>query len=205
MEIKSKEITMVSIKKIKPHPKNNNRHPIDQIETLTKIIEYQGFRVPLIVSNRSGFLVAGHARLLAAKKLKLKEVPVIYQDFDSDEKEWVFLTSDNAIAGWADLDLASVKIELSNLEEGFDLELLGVQDIKVELGDGVDPNKEWNGMPEFNQQDKTSFRHVVVHFTCQEDAEKFFALIGQPSTDKTRSIWFPPQENMDTENRRYGE
>lgn len=204
MEIRSKEITLVPIKKIKAHPKNNNRHPRDQIEQLAKLIEYQGFRNPLIVSNLSGYLVSGHARLLAAKTMKLKEVPVIYQDFDNEQQEWTYLTSDNAIAGWAELDTASIKLEIETLGIDFDLDLLGMKGFKEELANHVDPFKEFLGMPEYNQADKTSFRHVIVHFTCDEDAKEFFRRIGQNDTGITKTVWFPPQERMDTESKRYG-
>ncbi len=58
-------------------------------------------------------------------------------------------------------------------------------------------------MPEFTQEDKTSFRHIVVHFNSNEEVDNFFKAIGQSHTDKTRSIWYPDQENMDTDTRRY--
>ena len=64
--------------------------------------------------------------------------------------------------------------------------------------------KEWEGMPEFEQDDKTSFRHVIVHFENNDDVAEFFSIIGQSHTDQTKSIWFPEQENMDTEAKRYG-
>lgn len=207
MEIKSKEITLLSPKKIKPHPKNNNKHPKDQIEHLVKLIEYQGFRNPLIISNLSGYLVAGHARLIAAKKIGLKEVPVIYQDFEDEKQEYLFLTSDNAIQTQSEIDMDMVKVNIEELELGkVDIELLGIKDfslVSAHLRE-VDPNKEWDGMPPFDQEDKTSFRHVIVHFTCAEDAKEFFKVIGQNDTGITKSVWFPPQERMDTEAKRYG-
>ena len=58
-------------------------------------------------------------------------------------------------------------------------------------------------MPEFNQPDDTSYRHVIVHFETPDDAQEFFSIIGQSDTGKTKSIWFPQQERMDTESKRY--
>lgn len=60
--IKINDIKNVKIKDITPNPANRNKHPKDQIERLTKIIQSTGFRTPLIVSNRSGYLVSGHLR-----------------------------------------------------------------------------------------------------------------------------------------------
>ena len=67
------------------HPKNPNEHSEEQIRLLAKIIDHQGFRNPIVVSKRSGFIVAGHARLKAALSLQLKEVPVDLQDFEKGQ------------------------------------------------------------------------------------------------------------------------
>ena len=52
-----------------PNPNNPNRHSDEQIRLLAGIIKHQGWRWPIKVSNRSGFMVSGHGRLLAAHKL----------------------------------------------------------------------------------------------------------------------------------------
>lgn len=51
------------------NPKNPNTHPQKQIELLVKIIKNQGWRAPITVSSRSGFVVRGHGRLMAAQLL----------------------------------------------------------------------------------------------------------------------------------------
>ena len=63
---------LVPIENLIPNPKNNNRHSIEQIHRLAKIIMYQGMRSPIVVSNRSGFVIKGHCRLQALKELKPK-------------------------------------------------------------------------------------------------------------------------------------
>ena len=55
------------------HPKNPNTHNDEQIRLLSEIIRHQGWRNPIVVSSRSGFIVAGHGRLLAAEMLGLKK------------------------------------------------------------------------------------------------------------------------------------
>src|SRR5690554_5595895 len=97
------KITWVDINELKPHKDNSNRHPKEQIERLAKIINYQGFRSPIVVSNLSGFIVSGHGRLEAAKKLGLTKVPVSYQDFEDAKMELAHLNADNAIALWAEI------------------------------------------------------------------------------------------------------
>lgn len=103
MKIHCQYSELRSVKDLSPHPKNRNKHSDEQVDRLSKILEYQGWRYPIKISNRSGFITSGHGRLLAAKKLKLKEVPVSIQDYDSDEQEYADVQSDNAIASWAEL------------------------------------------------------------------------------------------------------
>ena len=126
---------MVSIKEIRPNPKNRNNHPADQIERLGEIIRYQGFRSPLIVSKRSGLLVSGHGRLMAAKKIGLKMLPVSYQDFDSDEQEYAAMVSENSVALWAELDLSGINADIGDLGPDFDLELLGIKNFEIDVAD----------------------------------------------------------------------
>ena len=130
-EIKSESIELVDIDSIIPNPKNANRHSIEQIHRLEKLIKYQGFRNPLIVSNRTGFLLAGHGRLEAAKNLGIEKLPIIKQDFTDEAQEYSYLVSDNEIGRWAELDKQAVHIELENLD--IELDLLGIEDfVKLE-------------------------------------------------------------------------
>lgn len=148
MQIKSKEIQIVDIDSLIPNPKNNNKHPPEQIERLSKLIEYQGFRNPLVVSNRSGFVLCGHGRIEAAKKAGLKQVPVMFQDFENEAQEYAYLTSDNAIASWAELDLAAVNTEMLDLGPDFDIDLLGIKDFVIEPIEKFDPQSDEDEVPE---------------------------------------------------------
>tara|TARA_R100001082_G_scaffold31401_1_gene15994 strand:- start:772 stop:1989 length:1218 start_codon:yes stop_codon:yes gene_type:complete len=112
--------------KLISHPKNPNTHPQKQIDLLAKIIKHQGFRNPIVVSKRSGFVIAGHARLKAAIALGLDQVPVDYQDFETEADEWAHLIADNKLAELAQSDdsmLADLLHELTN--DGIDAELAG--------------------------------------------------------------------------------
>lgn len=58
---------MEGVKNLKSHPKNRNKHPEDQLRRLAEILKYQGWRYPIKVSKRSGFVTSGHGRIEAAK------------------------------------------------------------------------------------------------------------------------------------------
>jgi len=131
MEIKSTDIKVTPIGSLVYNPKNNNKHPEDQINRLAELIKYQGFRNPIVVSVRTGYVIAGHGRIEAAKKIGLKDVPVMFQDFENEAQEYAYLTSDNAIAAWAELDLSMVHAELMDLGPDFNVELLGIEDFEL--------------------------------------------------------------------------
>jgi hypothetical protein len=132
MKIHCPHDRLVSIKELKAHPQNRNQHPKDQIERLAKILDYQGWRYPIKVSKRSGFITSGHGRLEAAKHLKLKEVPVSFQDYTDDAQEYADLQADNAIASWSELDLSAINSDIGDLGPDFDIDLLGIKDFVIE-------------------------------------------------------------------------
>lgn len=126
---------LVPVKKLTPHPKNRNIHPKEQIERLAKMIAFQGVRAPIVVSKLSGFIVKGHGTLMALQENKVKEVPVVYQDFDNTDQEYAFVQGDNAIAAWADLDLAGINSDLEILGPDFDIDLLGLKNFTIDVNE----------------------------------------------------------------------
>lgn len=61
-------------------------------------------------------------------------------------------------------------------------------------GEVIDPAQEWQGMPEFEQEDDKALKTIKIHFASQGDIAAFAALVGQTITMDTKSIWYPPQE-----------
>lgn len=125
------KLSSISIDKLVSHPKNPNKHSDAQIKRLSELIQYQGWRLPIIVSNQTGFIISGHGRFAAAKLLGLEKVPVSYQDFKDEKQEYAFLVSDNAIASWAELDLASITSHIPELGEEFDINLFGLSNFNL--------------------------------------------------------------------------
>jgi hypothetical protein len=145
ISIKCEHTELIDPKKLKEHPGNPNKHPSKQIEMLAKSIEAYGWRHPIVVSKRSGYIVAGHGRKAAALGLGC-QVPVDYQDFASEEEELAVLLADNILPELAVMDeelllLGKGKLEL--LE--FDLETIGIPELKVD--DNKSESLDYN--PEF--------------------------------------------------------
>ena len=116
---------MVDTVNLVPNPRNPNKHPKAQIDLLAKILT-NCWRNPIVVSNRSGFIVKGHARLEAAKQAGINPVPVDYQDYQSEAEEWADMIADNRLAELAEPSLPELKDLLEELDKGdFDMDLTG--------------------------------------------------------------------------------
>jgi hypothetical protein len=137
-------------------PKNRNKHGQDQIDRLAEMYKYHGVRHPIIVSNRSGNIVAGHGRRLAAIRAGIKQFPVVYQDFASDEAEYVFIQADNAISGWSELDLSAINSDLPDLGPDFNLDMLGIKNFTLDFAD-----REFN--PDFSEDEKEEKTKTCPH------------------------------------------
>lgn len=133
--VRIKDIVMVPISKLVPYPRNPNKHTPEQIERLAQIIEFQGWRYPIKVSNQSGFITSGHGRLEAAKIRGWGEVPVSYQDYDNEAMAYADVVSDNAIAEWSYLDLSSINSDIADLGPDFDIDLLGIKDFTLDVAE----------------------------------------------------------------------
>lgn len=155
---KARDIKYVATSALRVNPKNRNHHSPDQIDRLVKIIKYQGFRNPLVVSNRSGLLVAGHGRLMASIKMGLDQLPVIYQDFDDEEQEIAAGVSDNAIASWAELDLSGINADIGDLGPDFDIDLLGIKNFEIDVADKFEGDPDV--VPEVPVEPKTKLGDV---------------------------------------------
>lgn len=148
-----------------PNPRNPNKHGDTQVALLAKIIRHQGWRAPITISRRSGFIVTGHGRLEAAKLLQVEQVPVDEQDFATEADEWAHLIADNRIAELADADRAMLRDLAEELDTGdFDMDLTGFDaagleelmtaappegdaDAEPQIDKAAELNKEWKVQP----------------------------------------------------------
>ncbi|WP_455506442.1 ParB/Srx family N-terminal domain-containing protein [Gemmiger formicilis] len=113
---------IVPISELRPNPRNPNQHPPEQIKLLGSIIRATGWRDNITVSTRSGLIVKGHGRLMAAELYDLKEAPVDYQEYTSEAEELADLTADNRLAELAHTDnrmLADLFVDIDTGEIPF--------------------------------------------------------------------------------------
>lgn len=123
---------IVDVAKLVPNPKNPNQHPDNQIQLLGRIIRQTGWRQPITVSKRSGFIVKGHGRLAAALLEGVKEVPVDYQNYTTEAEEYADLVADNRIAELAETDSKLLADILADIDTGeIPVELTGYTEDEV--------------------------------------------------------------------------
>lgn len=201
---------MVQIEKLIPYARNSRTHSDSQITKLASSIKEFGFINPVVVDGDNGIL-AGHGRVLAAQKLGISEVPCIAASHLTETQRRAYIIADNRMALDAGWDMEMLKVELEELQVNqFDLKLTGfdigeISGIFLEKENGqTDAEKEWVGMPDYEDQDPC-YKKVIVNFDGPEDVREFFSIIGQGYTDKTKSIWFPEKERRDLESVRWAD
>jgi ParB-like chromosome segregation protein Spo0J len=191
-----------------PYARNSRTHSEAQISQIAGSIREFGFTNPVLTDGANG-IIAGHGRVMAAQKLGLETVPCIRLDHLTESQKRAYIIADNKLALNAGWDEELLGLELVDLREAdFDLSLTGfdADAIEAALNPGEivnDPQKEWeDGMPEFEQEDKSGIR-CVIHFETEEHKSEFEALVGQQIPKNTKAIWFPKKERSDADSYRY--
>ena len=120
------------VEKLIPFARNARTHSDEQVAQIAASIAEFGWTNP-ILAGADGIVIAGHARLLAARKLGLTEVPVIVLDHLTDTQRRALVLADNRLAMNAGWDEEMLRVELESLkEEDFNLDLIGFSDEELE-------------------------------------------------------------------------
>lgn len=118
-------IKVVSIDLLIPYIRNARTHSDAQVAQIAASIKEFGWTNPVLVDGERG-IIAGHGRVMAARKLGFTEVPVIELSHLTDAQKKAYILADNQLAMNAGWDNDLLKIELQDLNaEGFDLSLIG--------------------------------------------------------------------------------
>jgi DNA modification methylase len=119
------QYTIKPIGDLIPYVNNSRTHDEEQITQLASSMKEFGFTNPVLIDEQDG-LIAGHGRVLAAKRLGLEEIPAIIVDGLTEAQKKALVIADNQLALNADWDIDKLKLEVDTLGElDFDLDLLG--------------------------------------------------------------------------------
>jgi ParB-like chromosome segregation protein Spo0J len=119
------QITHRNVTDLIPYARNSRTHSDGQVAQIAASIKEFGWTNPILV-DAEGVVIAGHGRLLAARKLGHTEVPTIELSELTETQKRAYVIADNRLALDAGWDDEMLRLELGELEElGFDLELTG--------------------------------------------------------------------------------
>lgn len=126
------------VDKLIPYARNARTHTDAQVAQVAASIVAFGWTNPILV-GADRIIIAGHARLLAARKLRMTEVPVIVLDHLNETQRRALVLADNRLALSAGWDEEMLRVELEALkEDAFDLELVGFTDQELEDKAAID-------------------------------------------------------------------
>jgi DNA modification methylase len=140
------EIRMVAVDALIPYARNARTHSDTQVAQIAASIAEFGWTNPILIDGERG-LIAGHGRLLAARKLELQEVPAIELAHLTPEQKKAYILADNKLAENAGWDAELLKLELAELKAAdFDMELMGFSNKELDEFLGMD--EEGGGLTE---------------------------------------------------------
>lgn len=139
----AEQIEYIEVSKLIPYANNARTHDDNQVTQIASSIREFGFNNPILIDDNYG-IIAGHGRLMAAKKLGLLEAPTIKLSHLSDAQRKAYILADNRIAMNSGWDNELLALELKDLDDNIDLSLLGFDADElsallnpVELTDGL--------------------------------------------------------------------
>ena len=157
------QIKTVSVEKLIPYVRNSRTHSDGQVAQIAASIKEFGWTNPILVDGESG-VIAGHGRLLAARKLGQKEVPVIELKHMTESQKRAYVIADNQLAMNAGWDTTLLSLELADLkEQGFEMDVLGFDPKELDKllePEQVDGLTDEDAVPETPVEPKTKLGDI---------------------------------------------
>ena len=159
------QIIDVEVSKLIPYAKNSRTHSDAQVAQIAASIKEFGWTNPILIDGENG-IIAGHGRLMAARKLKYEKVPVIELKGMTPSQKKAYIIADNQLAMNSGWDTGLLSIELSELkDEDFDLSLLGFDDkeldklLQPEVTEGL---TDEDAVPDAPEEPKTKLGDIYI-------------------------------------------
>lgn len=148
------------LSELMPYARNARTHSDAQVAQIAASIREWGWTNPVLIDEAGG-IIAGHGRVMAARKLKIEEVPCIVATGWSEAQKRAYVLADNQLAMNAGWDMDLLKVEIGDLSaEGFDVGLIGMPDMSF----SAEPLDDFPSLPD---GDKSEFQQIT--FTLHDD------------------------------------
>lgn len=180
----------MKLSSLKPNPDNPRLIKDKRFEDLkTSIKDFpKGMKYNKIIIDENNVILSGNMRYRALLALDYEEIPdewvIKADDLEGDEREQLIIKPNLGFGEW----------DYNKVANEWDAEKLGRWGMEIPSFEYTKPEEEWVGMPDFENQDLTPIRQIIVSFKSLEDIKEFSKLVNQNITDKTKSIWYPKAE-----------
>jgi len=144
---------MAAVKDLIPYARNTRTHTDQQVNQIVASIKEFGFTNPVLIDEEN-MIIAGHGRVMAANKLKLKKIPTVSLTHLTEAQKRAYTIADNRLALNAGWDEDMLRIELQDLDSlDFDIGLLGFDEMEIDsllsgLNDGLTDEDAVPDLPE---------------------------------------------------------
>lgn len=198
------QIEKIEVSKLIPYAKNSRTHDDAQVAQIAASIKEFGWTNPILVDGEKG-IIAGHGRLMAARKLGMDKVPVIELKDMTEAQKRAYVIADNKLALNAGWDNDFLTLELKDLEdEGFDLSLTGFDekelDALLNVIEGTEGLTDEDAVPEVPEEPKTKLGDIYIlgnHRLMCGDSTSIDAVDLLMENKKADMVFTDPPYNMD--------
>ena len=199
----AKQIKWEAVDKLIPYAKNARTHSDEQVAQIAGSIKEFGFNNPILV-DKDNSVIAGHGRLMAARKLGMDKVPVVELQHLTESQRKAYVLADNRIAlnsGW---DTSMLSLELQDLKDDIDLSLLGFD--PDELDALLNPIEETEGLtdedavPDVPDEPKTKLGDIYIlgnHRLMCGDSTSIDAVDKLLDGSRPEMVFTDPPYNID--------
>lgn len=162
-----------------PYARNARTHSDEQVAQIAASIREFGFNAPVLIDGQGG-IIAGHGRVMAARKLGLESVPTIALPHLSDVQKRAYILADNKLAQNSGWNNEMLQLELEEIAaDGLDISLAGFSDEEFEgLLAGDDSGDDGAGAVDQGIDYKQAFSIIVVCGGEQDQKEKYDFLLS---------------------------
>ena len=161
------KVTEVPTEELVEYANNAKLHPHEQVDQIASSIQEFGFNSPILAwhnENGEPEIVAGHGRLMAAKKLGMEKLPVVFLDHMTEEQRRAYILIDNKLTMNSDFDFEILNEELEGLLD-FDMESFGFS-LEEEAKEDI---AEIKAELDFNESLDAENNYIVLKFDTDID------------------------------------
>lgn len=154
------KIINININELIPYINNARTHDDAQVAQIAASIREFGFTNPVLIDGENG-IIAGHGRVMAARKLGLDEVPCIELSHLSETQKRAYIIADNKIALNSDWDNELLSLELTELDKlEFDIDLTGFDEDEIGIIMNESVEKTFSAPDDFKDVDEKTLSNT---------------------------------------------